>query len=268
MLREGLEAALIISIILAYLARTGRHHLSKYVWYGVLMAVALSLALGAFTWLFYGSLSKTAQTLFEGLTAWLAVAILSTMIYWMATRGGRIRAEMERKIEFYTIRKAIFGLATLSFIVVFREGLESVLFLLPFLVNEPMTTLIGSLVGIGIAIMMAYLIFVIGMKINLRRFFYFTSVLLILLAGGLAGYGTHELIEYAEQVGIELSWLSGYAYVLPIPSDNLLHHKNVIGSILAVLFGYTVKAEWARVIVQLAYLMVALPYILMVYRKG
>lgn len=267
MLREGLEAALIISIMLAYLTRTRRHRLSRYVWYGVSLAVVLSLALGASIWLFHGSLPDMAQALFEGLTALLAAAILSTMIYWMVTRGSKIEAEMERRVESFTTQKAIFGLASLSFTVVFREGLESVLFLMPFLVNEFMTTLIGSLVGISMAIMMAYMIFVIGMKINLRSFFYFTSILLIFLAGGLTGYGTHELIEYAEKVGIGLNWLSVNAYVLPIPPDNPLHHKNILGSILAVLFGYTVKAEWARVIVQLAYLTVALPYILMMYQR-
>lgn len=266
-LREGLEASLIVSIILAYLVRTERKHLSKYVWYGVLIAITLSSVLGTVTWLFYGSLSETTQILFEGITAYLAVVVLSTMIYWMATRGSRIKAEVERRVESFTIRKSIFGLMTLSFIVVFREGLESILFLMPFLLNEPMPTLIGSLTGISVAIIMACMIFVVGMKINLRRFFYFTSILLILLAGGLAGYGTHEFIEYAEQVGVELGWLSEYAYVLPISPNDPLYHKNILGSILAVLFGYTVKAEWARVIAQLVYLTITLPYILMVYRN-
>lgn len=91
--------------------------------------------------------------------------------------------------------------------------------------------------------------------------------MLIFLAGGLAGYGVHELIEYYEQTGVNVGWLAEPAYVLNIPAENLLHHKNVIGSILAVMFGYTVSAEWARVIVHLSYLVIALPFTVWIYKR-
>lgn len=89
----------------------------------------------------------------------------------------------------------------------------------------------------------------------------------MLLAGGLDGYGVHELVEYSGKVGIELGWLREHAYVLDIPADSLFHRKGVMGSILAVMFGYTVNAEWARVIVHFAYLVIALPLVIWVYRK-
>jgi high-affinity iron transporter len=109
--------------------------------------------------------------------------------------------------------------------------------------------------------------FVVGMKINIRKFFYFTSILLVLLAGGLAGYGVHELAEYSGDVGVELSWLGEHAYALDIPENSLFHHKGPVGAIFAVMFGYTVKAEWVRVIVHLAYLAIALPLVIWVYRE-
>ncbi|HJX23941.1 MAG TPA: FTR1 family protein, partial [Candidatus Bathyarchaeia archaeon] len=112
---------------------------------------------------------------------------------------------------------------------------------------------------------LAYVLFAVGMKINMRQFFYFTSILLVLLAGGLAGYGVHELIEYSgpEAWGV----LGQLAYNLNIPSDSLLHHKGIVGSIFAVMFGYTVAAEWARVIVHLSYVALVLPLIIWVYKK-
>ncbi len=267
MLREGFEAALITAIILAYIVRTERYNLSKYVWYGAGVAVALSVALGSLAWLVYGSLSKSIQALFEAVAAWLAVLVLSSMIFWMATKGRDIKAEIQRRVEAIPTPRMIVGLTFFTFMVVFREGIESVLFLLPFLVNEPLATLTGSLAGILLSLILAYGVFVVGMKINIRRFFYYTSVLLVLLAGGLAGYGMHELLEYSKLIGIELGWIAKYAYALNIPNTNILHHKGFLGSILAVMFGYTISAEWARLIIHLTYIAVVLPIVIILYRN-
>lgn len=103
------------------------------------------------------------------------------------------------------------------------------------------------------------------MKVKLKRFFYLTSIMLILLAGGLEGYGTHELIE---ETGLEMGWFGEYAYSLNVPADSLFHHKGIVGSIFAVMFGYTTSAEWGRVIVHTAYLMVALPLVFLVYKNS
>jgi len=266
-LREGFEAALIVSIMLAYLTKTGRRLLSRHVWRGTGLAIMASLTLGGFSWLTYGVLPEAAKTLFEGVAAWLAVIVLSSMIYWMASKGRGIKAHVEQRVEAITSRGAALGLAAFAFVVVFREGVETVLFILPFLVRSPLTSSVGSFVGAIIAVALAYAIFVVGMKLNLRGFFYFTSILLVLLAGGLAGYGTHELLEYSEHVGLNLGWYAQTAFSLPIPQDSLLHHKNIIGSILAVMLGYTVKAEWGRVIIQGTYLMIAVPLVVRVYRR-
>jgi len=265
--REAFEAVLIISIILAYLAKTGRKSLSRYVWHGVYLSLTLSIILGVFVWFIYGVLPKTFQILFEALTAFIAVIVLSSMIYWMATKGKHIKEEVEQRVETVVTRSTTFGLTSISFIVVFRECIETVLFLIPFLLNDIMGTIVGMILGAITSIVFAYAIFVVGVKINIRKFFYFTSILLILLAGGLAGYGTHELIEYLKLSGITLGWLAENAYVLNISSDSPLHHKGFIGSIFAVMFGYTVKAEWARIIVHGIYIAMVLPPTISIYRK-
>lgn len=266
--RETLEAALITAIILSYLARSGRHSLTRYVWYGTFLAVAASLCLGASVWFAYGALSETSKLLFEAVAAFVAVSVLSSMIYWMAVKGRNIREEMEKRVESAASQGVIISLAFLGFIVVFREGFETVLFLTPFLLTDAIATLAGMSFGILTAVLLAYGIFVVGMKIDLQRFFYFTSIMLILLAGGLAGYGTHELLEYCEETGFKVGWLNEPAYALNIPVDSPIHHKGIIGSIFAVMFGYTVSAEWARIIVHLSYLAVTLPLIIYIYRKS
>lgn len=265
--REALEAALITAIILAYLARTERKPLIRYAWYGVYLAVASSLVLGVFIWFIYGGLSGPAKALFEGVAALFAVFVLSSMIYWMAGKGKELRKEVEKRVKDIITRGATLALISFSFIVVFREGLETVLFLTPFLLDDAAGTIVGAFLGVVLSLVLAYAIFVVGMKINIRKFFYFTSILLVLLAGGLAGYGVHELVEYSEDMGIELGWPSEYAYDLEIPSESPFHHKGIIGSVFAVMFGYTVKAEWIRVVVHIAYLTIALPLVVWVYRK-
>ena len=265
--REALEAALITAIILAYLARTRRKPLIRYVWYGVYLAVAVSFIFGAFVWFIYGGLSGPSKALFEGVAALIAVFVLSYMIYWMAGKGKELRKEVERRVKALVTQGATLALASFSFIVVFREGLETVLFLTPFLLDDATGTLAGGFLGLVTALVLAYAIFVVGMKINIRRFFYFTSILLVLLAGGLAGYGVHELVGYSKDTGIELGWLGEYAFNLGIPSESPFHHKGMIGSVFAVMFGYTVKAEWIRVVVHLAYLTIALPLVVWVYKK-
>lgn len=264
-LREGFEAALIISIMLAYLKKLRKRNLYRYVWYGVTIAITLSIILGSFTWLIYGSLPKPFQTLFEGTAAWLAVVVLSYMIYWMGSKGREIKGAVQRKVKAAVTHGTVLGLSTLSFIIVFREGVESVLFLLPFLIKDLTATLIGSASGVLIAVIFAYGVFTVGAKMSIRKFFCVTSILLILLAGGLAGYGTHEIVEYLGYSGINLNWLANEAYSLPIPQENPLHDKNIIGSILSVFFGYTTRAEWARILVHLSYLAIALPATIRMY---
>ncbi|UCD96415.1 MAG: FTR1 family protein [Candidatus Bathyarchaeota archaeon] len=265
--REALEAALIISIILAYLRRTGRKRLLSYSMYGVYIAITTSFVIGAVVWFLFGDLSGPAKALFEGIAAVIAASVLSSMIIWMARKGREIKRELEKQIEAAVARNAIMAIVGFTFVVVFREGLETVLFLTPFLVEDVAGTLIGATIGIALALILAYGMFIFGMKLNLGKFFFATSILLVLLAGGLIGYGVHELLEYSKDIGLETGWFGSYAYVLDISESSLLHHKGIAGSVLAVLFGYTIKAEWLRLIAHLCYLAGALPLIIRIYKR-
>ncbi len=267
-LREGFEAGLIIGIMIAYLIRTNRNNLVKYVFSGSYLAIILGIIIGAFVFLIYGTLSRSSQLLFEALAAYLAVAVLTTVILWMITKGKTIKKEIESKIEISITKGTMFALAFFAFVVVFREALETVLFLTPFIIIAFQDTIIGTILGILFALFLSYGIFKLGMKINIRRFFYFTSIIIILLAGGLAGYGTHELIEYLEDSNVQLGFWAEKAYDLKISKDDLLHHKNVIGSIFAVMFGYSVSMEWLRLIVHLTYLSIFIPVTIIMYRKA
>jgi len=174
---------------------------------------------------------------------------------------------LERRVERTILRGAATGLTSTTFIVVFREGFETVTFLTPFFIEDPLGTFYGGLGGVLIALILAYGMFVAGVKISLRKIFYFTSIFLVLLAGGLAGYGTHELIEYYEGLGIEFGWLAEPVYTLNFPSNSLLHHNGLIGSIFAVMVGYSVRPEWARIIIQFTYTAIMILATFWIYRR-
>ncbi|NJE76158.1 FTR1 family protein [Thermococcus sp. ES12] len=260
--REALEAAIIVAIIIAYLRRTNRANQIRDVWIGTALSVGVSVLLGAGILKFYGGLAE--KELFEGVASYLAVIVLTSMIYWMATKGKDIRVEIESRV-----RRSISPLALIgfTFIVVFREGLETVLFLTPFMTQNLTGTLLGLIGGLTGALVLAYLIYGVGMRIDLKRFFYYSSILLVFVAAGLAGYGTHELIEWAEEEGYSLGVFSAEAYDLGIPSGSIWHHKGAVGSVFAVLFGYSTSMEWGRVIVQFGYLLLALYFVIKAYNR-
>ncbi len=263
--REVLEASLLTAIILSYLSMTGRTSMKRYAWYGVFVALAVSLVLGIIIWFFYGTLSAANKVLFEGIAALIAVAVLTSMIFWMAVRARLMKSRIQGRVEAAVTHGAILGVAAVTFILVFREGLETVLFLTPFMVQDVLGTILGVGLGIGAGLALAYAVFRFGVRLDLRRFFLFTSILLTLLAGGLFGYAIHELLEFAAIQGTATGWWGQAAFTLPIASDNLLHHKGAIGSVFAVLFGYTIQPEWARLIVHLTYLAAILPLVILIY---
>ena len=263
--RESLEALLLISIMLAYLNKTDNSNSKRYIWYGSGFALGTSVLSGIVIWILYGGLSSALQKLFEGGAALIAVVVLSTMIYWMATQGRKIQQDIHNKMDTLLMKGGQLALISFAFVAVFREGLETVLFLTPFVVVDLLSTLSGTILGVIGASLLVYLIYRTGLRINLHQFFYFTSILLILLAGGLAGYGVHELLEFFSTIGIDLGWISTPAFQLAIPVGHPLHHKGIIGSIFAVLFGYTVSPEWARLIVHISFIAIIFPLIIRIY---
>jgi high-affinity iron transporter len=198
-LREGLEAALVISIILAYLNRVNRRDRHSAVWAGAGTAVAVSLVAGAVIFLVAGGLSHRTAEIFEGVASYLAVGVLTWMIFWMRRNAARIKGELQGKVDLALASGSTFGLAALAFFVVVREGLETVLFLFSAFragAETPGVLKFGAAVlGLAVAAFLGFLIYRGGTRINLRLFFRITGVLILVVAASLLFYGTHELLE-------------------------------------------------------------------------
>jgi len=262
--REGFEAAVLVSMVLLYLSRVGRRRLAKPLLLGGFFGVAMSLAVGFAIHILY--LFIEAKELFEALSSFVAVAILTGVIYWMSGRGGSVAERLRLRVEASGWASVSMGL--LGFALVFREGVEAVLFMMPLLAKAPWETLVGGALGSIGALVLAALIFVGGLRINFKTFFYSTSILLIFIAGGILGYGIHELIEYGEGVGWKFGLLAHTVYALPIGESSLLHEENILGSILATLLGYSTKMELFRFVLQVGYVVSALALLVKSYRRG
>ena len=195
-LREGLEAALIVGILVAYIVRTDRRHLLKPVWTGVFVAIAASLALGGILSFTSAELSSRGEELFAGLTSVTAVALVTWMVFWMKRAARTLRDELHGKVESAVMAGPI-SLALVAFFAVLREGLETALFIYTNFktVGAASSATIGLILGLGLAVALGYLIYNRSVKLNLSKFFTITGVALIIVAAGVLSYGVHEFQE-------------------------------------------------------------------------
>ncbi len=193
-LREGVEASLVVGIILVYLSRTGRGQLARFAWYGVAAAAALSLGVAVALERF-----RISEDGFEGLLLLVASVFVVTMIVWMNRVARHLKKEIEQKVEAYAVRTgsaAGWGIFLFVFLMVLREGAELALILRAVeLSSEGLQTWIGTIVGIGAAVAVGVFFFKGTLRIPLHRFFAATSVILMLVAFQLALTGLHELSE-------------------------------------------------------------------------
>lgn len=266
-LREALEAALIIAIVVAYLVRIRRPDLNKYVWIGTGAAITLSIALGAVVLAVYGGLGGVGKELFEGVAAMTAVVVLTYMIFWMARNARKIKGELEQKVDVAITTKFLLGIALVTFIAVFREGLETVLFLTASIFTDPAGTAIGAAAGFGTVVVIAFFLLRGTRRLPIRKFFAVTSVLLLVFAAGILSYGTHEFIEAAEDSDVELGWLGEKAYNLNPPENTLFHPKTgEAGMVIRGLIGTIyLNPERLTLILYLGYWLVVGAFIAKVY---
>ena len=270
--RESLEAALIIVIMAVYLRKIRKANLNRYLYLGTGVAIAASVILGAIVQAVYGGLTGIAGEIFEGTASLLATVVLTYMIFWMAKNAQKIKGELQQKIDIAITKGQLFGIATLAFVAVFREGLETVLFLTATFFLDALGAMIGVLIGFVIVIILAMLLMKGAYQLDIRKFFKYTSVILIVFAAGLAGYGIHELIEAGEGAGVEFGILGQQAFNInpamnPDGTYPLLHEKGAVGSILKALVGYDGNPEWLRVLVYIGYWLIVGTYLLKTYRK-
>jgi high-affinity iron transporter len=258
-LREGVEAALIVSIVLAYLAKTGNaRHFGK-IWLGTALAVAVSIAVGVTLFLTIGGFEGVTEQIFEGVAMTIAAAVVTWMLFWMRRTAANIKGELHAAVDRSLTEGGIFGLTLLAFTAVIREGIETALFLLGQATAagaEATSTLVGAVLGLLIAVAIGWALYRGARVINLRTFFSWTGVALIFIAAGLLSYGVHEFIEAGViRFGTETAFdISG---VLPHNPD--AGALGVVGSILRAIFGYSSTPEWATLITWIAYVAIVLP---------
>jgi high-affinity iron transporter len=246
MLREGVEAALVVAILFAYLERTGRRDAFPTVWWGTAAAVILSLVAGILTWNAVGSLEGTAEELVEGIVAMLAAVLLAWMIFWMGSQARGLRSKFESHAG-AALETGTFALGAVPFVAVAREGFESALFLLSTTVGETSSggQLIGGLLGVLLAAVIGYLVYRGSHLINLRTFFRVSGYLIALFAAGLVAKGVHEFQELgAIPTLIERVWEVGI----------LDPTTNTAGAFLKAMFGWDADPSLLQVLAYFAFL--------------
>jgi high-affinity iron transporter len=252
--REGLEASLIVGIVLGYLAKTDNRRYFSHIWLGTAAAVALSIITGAALFFTVGELEGRAEQIFEGIAMLSAVAVLTWMIFWMRKQAVNIKRELEAKLEHAIAAGSAIGLASVVFFAVLREGWETALFL--FAVSEsstPLVTAIGAVTGLVISISLGIGLYLGSRRLNIRQFFTVTGLLLIVFAAGLLAHAVHEFQE---------------AGLLPMTVEHLWNTNGVVsedstvGEFLTALFGYNGDPSALEVGVWLSYLAIALTFFL------
>ena len=255
-LREGIEAALVISIILAYLNTIGRRDGHRTVWGGVAAAIGISLVAGLVLNVTVGAISETSERtaeMIEGIGSLLAVAVLTWMIFWMRRQARHIKGELQQRVDMALGSESTLALAALAFFVVVREGLETVLFLFGTIrASDEVGSSVGlayagAALGLLTALVLGVLIYRGGLRLNLRTFFKVTGALILVVAAGLFAYGIHEFQE--------LGWLPGEdAKAFDI--GGILSDEGGVGAFLRALFGYNADPSVLEFWAWLGYLVV------------
>lgn len=247
-LREGLEASLVVSILVAYLVRTGRRDRLPFVWAGVAVAVSLSVAFGAVLTYTQTTLLRTdeAREVFGGVLSLLAVGFVTWMIFWMRKASRGIGRELQGKLD-AAVAMGSLAVVVMAFLAVAREGLETALFLFTAVQAAGSTVgpLVGFVLGIGTAVVLGWLLYRKAVTINLGTFFKVTGVLLIFVAAGVLAYGVHDLQEGGVLPGAESLAFNVSAQVPP---------DSWYGVLLKGVFNFSPETTWLQLVAWLGYL--------------
>ena len=247
-LREGIEAALIIGIVIGALRKLNRSEMAPAVWAGTLSAILVSLLTGVLLTMFGLSLEGAAEQIFEGVAMLLAASVLTWMIFWMNRQARSIKGELEAGVNRAASAGGGRALFSLAFLAVVREGIELALFLTAAtFASDAQSTLLGTLLGLGVAVLLGWGLFASTVRLDLRRFFQVTGFLLILFAAGLVAHGVHEFNE----VGWIPSVVEHVWDVNPVVDEN-----STLGLMLKALFGYNGNPSLTELLAYFAYFIV------------
>jgi high-affinity iron transporter len=250
-LREGVEAALIVAIVLAYVVRTGNgRHIPK-IWLGSGAAVILSVALGLLIFNTVGAFEEPYEQLFEGSAMLLAAVVVTWMLFWMRRQSMNLRGELQAAVDRVLSEGTAWGLAVLAFTAVIREGVETALFLAGQATSADTgagSVLVGAVLGLGVAVLIGWGFYRGSRAIDLRRFFRWTGIALVFIAAGLLSHAVHVFIEVAEIAGVTVI---GSQTAFDI--SGVLSHDDGIGQFLRAIFGYSASPEVLTFVVHVAY---------------
>ena len=253
-LREGLEAALIVGILVAYIVRTDRRHFLKPLWTGVAAALSATFALGAFLSFTSAELSDRGEELFAGITSFIAVGLVTWMVFWMKRTARTLRNELHGKVD-TALTGGPISLALVAFFAVAREGLETALFVYTNFqtVGAASTATVGLVLGLTLAVVLGYLIYNRSVKLDLSKFFTVTGVALVIVAAGVLSYGIHEFQE--------LGWIPGVDDFLWDVTP-WIAKESILASLLSGTVGFDTTTSFIQFIAWSAYLVAVLvPYL-------
>ncbi len=251
-LREGVEAALIVAIVLAYLARTGNARHAPKVWLGTAAATAVSVGAGLVIFSTVGTLAAPYEQLFEGGAMLLAASVVTWMLFWMRRQAASMGSDLRAAVDRVLTEGTAWGLAVLAFTAVIREGLETALFLVGQATSADAaapSVLGGALVGLAAAVGIGWLFYTGSRRIDLRTFFTWTGVALVFIAAGLLSHAVHEFVE----VGV-----IGFGTATAFDISAVLSHEEGIGQFLRAIFGYSARPEVVTLATHVAYLIAVL----------
>jgi len=250
-LREGLEASLVVVILIAFLVRTGRRWALRWVWLGVAVAVALSVGLGAFLTYATTGLDFRTQELVGGSASILAVAFVTAMVFWMKsaarTISGELKGRLDRALDLGPLAVALVG-----FLGVGREGLETAIFFYATVQAAGQGTtapIIGWSVGLLGAVVLGWLVYRGAVRINLATFFRWTGTLLVLVAAGILAYGVHDLQEAAFLPGLT---------TLAFDVSHVIAPDGWLGTLLKGILNFTPQTTVLQAVAWVLYVAVVL----------
>ena len=256
MLREGIEAALIVGIVASFLKQSGHSELMPKVWLGVFLAAAMCLGIGYGIHSVTGEIPQKEQELVVGVIGLVAVAMLTYMILWMKKAARSMKQHLQDSVQTALNHGSGQGwaLVGMAFLAVAREGLESVFFLLAVFNQSPTAAMpLGAVLGLAASAVVGWLIYQGGVRINLARFFRWTGVFLIFVAAGLTSGAFRALHE----AGVWNVWQVNpfdWSSHTPLDWSHVLHEDSPLGVLLGGFFGYTHHPVLSDFILYFAYL--------------
>lgn len=257
-LREGLEAALIVGLLLAYVRKTGKHRLIPKIWAGVSVAILVSLGFGALLTFGPRGLTFEAQEAIGGTLSIIAVGFVTWMIFWMAENSKHLSRELGEKID--AVQASTGAVVLLAALSVGREGLETALFIWAASqsVSNGATALVGALLGILVAIALAWLIMRGVLRLNLATFFRYTGIFLIFIAAGVLAYGIHDLQEAGILPGL---------HALAFDVSHVIAPTSLTGTLLKGIFNFSPATTWLEATAWCSYVGLVLSFFLAKYRR-